>query len=99
MKIINLIFLAFLIGFSSYSFSQEVSENEFNYISQAPVDYKLVNADSSNNTPIKYKRAAFASSSAHYNLQEFINTYIQFPDQARTIGVSGSVLAQFEILE
>lgn len=99
MKTINLIFLAFLIGYSSYCFSQEISENELNYISLAPIDYKTVEADAPNNTIIKYKQAAFASTSAHYNLQEFINTHIQFPDQSRTIGASGSVLAQFEILE
>lgn len=83
------------LALASFSFSQEVSENTLNNVYLIDYDYQI---DKAEFHEISDRRAAFNTSMKYKSLQEFLNLHIQFPDDARLMGVSGSVIAQFEIL-
>ncbi|NEN25288.1 energy transducer TonB [Cryomorpha ignava] len=95
MKTKKLFLLAIGIVFTSYCFSQEISENYLNNLSLTEYDYHLEKAE---NLEKSDRRATFSKSPKYKSLQQFINLHIEFPDDARLIGISGSVIAQFEIL-
>ncbi len=94
MKIKSLFLICAAVLFTSHSFSQELSENILKDNSLAS-SYNITN--SSEKAENSYSRASFNSTLKYKSLQEFINLHIQFPDDARTIGASGAVIAHFEI--
>lgn len=95
MKTLKIFLVISLLAFTSYSFSQEISEDTVEILSLTDYDYHIAKAEY---PEVSDRRAAFSTSIKYKSLQEFINLHIQFPDDARLIGISGKVIAQFEIL-
>lgn len=95
MKTKTLILVAASLLFATFSFSQEISEDTVEILSLTDYDYHI---DKAEYPEISDRRAAFNTSMKYKSLQQFINLHIQFPDDARLIGISGQVIAQFEIL-
>jgi len=82
------------IVFSSYGFSQELSENALDNILLTQSDNLIQKAEM---PELVSKRATFNKSTEYKSLQEFISSNIEFPDDARLIGTSGEVIVHFEI--
>lgn len=95
MKTKKFFLLAIPIVFASYCFSQEISEDALGNISLIQYDYQM---DKAEFPEISDRRATFSKSLKYKNLSEFIKLHIQFPEEARFIGVSGTVVAKLEIL-
>lgn len=95
MKTIKSLFLVATLVLSSYCFSQEtVNENTSHYL----LSYNHNLKEIAEMPAVMQRRAAFNPSSSYKSLQEFLNLNIEFPEDAKSIGASGNVIAQFEIL-
>ncbi len=95
MKTKKIFLLVALAALSTYGFSQELSVNTLN---KEVMPEANTYSEKAGKLEISNRSASFSSSSKYKNLREFINANIEFPDDARSIGTSGDVIAHFEIL-